>query len=234
MAQIISSESENELDEPKLSEEMRELLNAHDQADTEKQSIITLSLVSPEHYSKTQVMELFGCTKHKVDMARKWRRAYGPLQQTPEKRQFRQKLNLQQAKHFLEFLFGSNLIQDVAYGTTVITFDSGEKQVLPHAVLTAMRSHVVRDYKQHCKQNLSLSEDEFLSDSTLWKILRNIKPSQKRAMAGLDNVTANGLEDFLLLEDVETSLTDAKLRRALLRQLEQNKNRVQNALRNFE
>ena len=83
---------------------MRKLLNAYDQADTEKQRIIILPLVSPEHHSKTQVMELFGCTKHKVDMARKWR----PLQQRPEKRQFRQKRNLQHAKHFLEFLFGSN------------------------------------------------------------------------------------------------------------------------------
>ena len=64
LAQIISSNSESELDEPKLSEEMREILNAYDQADTEKQRIIILSLVSPEHYSKTQVMELFGCTKH--------------------------------------------------------------------------------------------------------------------------------------------------------------------------
>ena len=127
LAQIISPESESELDEPKLSEEMRELLNAYDPADTEKQRIIILSLVSPEHYSNTQVMELFGCTKHKVDMARKWRRAYGPLQQRPEERQFRQKLNLQQAKHFFEFLFGSNLMQDVAYGITVIKSLTAEK-----------------------------------------------------------------------------------------------------------
>ena len=131
LAKTISSESESELDGLKPSEEMRELLNAYDQTDTEKQTIIILSLVSPKHYSKTQVVELFGCTKHKVDVARKWRRAYGSLQQRPEKRQFRQKLNLQQAKHFLEFLFGSNLTQDVAYGTTVIKFDSEEKQVLP-------------------------------------------------------------------------------------------------------
>ena len=145
LAQIISSELESELDEPKLSEEMREHLNGYGQADTEKQRIIILSQVSPEHYNKTHVMELFGCTKHEVDLARKWRRPYGPLQQRPEKRQFRQKLNLQQAKHFFEFLFGSNLVQDVAYGTTVIKFDSGEKQVLPHAVFTAMRNHVVQD-----------------------------------------------------------------------------------------
>ena len=167
---------------------MINLLNTYDQADAEKQRIIILSLVSPEHFSKTQVMELFECTKHKIDMARKWRRAYGPLQQRPEKRKFRQKLNLQQAKHFLEFLFGSNFMQDV------------------DRMLTAMRSNVVQDYKQHCKENLSPSEDEFLSDSTLWKILRNIKPNQKHAVVGLDDVTANGLKGFLLLEDVVSSL----------------------------
>ena len=50
-------------------------------------------------------------------------------------------------------------------------------------------------------------------------------------MAGLDNVTANGLNCFLLLEDVVTSLTDAKLRRALLRQLEQSKRYLKIAYR---
>ena len=40
-AQIIPSESESELDEPKISEAMRERLNAYDQADTEKQRSIT-------------------------------------------------------------------------------------------------------------------------------------------------------------------------------------------------
>ena len=205
LAQITSSESESELDKPKLSEE-RENFSTH----TEKQRIIILSLVSSEHYSKTQVMELFGCTKHKVDIARKRQGAFRPLQQRPEKRQFRQKL---------EFLFGSNLMEDVTYGTTVIKSDSGEKQVLPRAILTATRSRAVQDYKRHCRENLSLLEDECLSDSTLWKILRNIKQSQKRAMVGFDNVTANDLKGFLLLEDVViTSLTDAKLR-----QLEQSK-----------
>ena len=42
-------------------------------------------------------------------------------------------------------------------------------------------------------------------------------------MAGLDNTTANGLEGFLLLEDIVSTLTDAKLKRAFLRQLEQSK-----------
>ena len=38
-----------------------------------------MSLVSPENYSKVQIMELFSCTKHKVDMARKWRKILRPF-----------------------------------------------------------------------------------------------------------------------------------------------------------
>ena len=39
-------------------------------------------------------------------------------------------------------------------------------------------------------------------------------------MAGLDNITVKG---FLLLEDILSTLTDTKLKRAFLRQLEQSK-----------
>ena len=42
-------------------------------------------------------------------------------------------------------------------------------------------------------------------------------------MAGLDNITASGLKGFLLLEDTVSTLTDAKLKRAFLRQLEQSR-----------
>ena len=84
LVQIISSESESKLDEPKLSEEMGELLNAYDQADTEKQRIIFYLWY---HLNITAKHKLWSCLDaHKVDMARKWQRAYGPLQQRPEKR----------------------------------------------------------------------------------------------------------------------------------------------------
>ena len=115
------------------------------------------------------------------------------------------------------------MIQDLAYGTTIIKYDSGERQMLPYAVITAMRSHVIQEYKHYCQEHLLLQKGQYLSDSCLWRILKNIKPSQKRAMAGLGNTTANGLEGFLLVEDIVSTLIDAKLKRAFLRQLEQSK-----------
>ena len=135
--------------------------------------------------SRSSLLEgaLHGLAGVYVDMAPKWRKIYGPLQQRKEEKQSRQKLNLGQAKHFFEYLFGSNLIQDVAYGTTIIKYDSGQRQVLPHAVITTMRSHVIQEYKHYCQGQLLLQKGQYLSDSSLWRI---IKPSQKCAMARLD------------------------------------------------
>ena len=165
LAAIISFESDSESTE--VSKEMRDLIDAYNNAESEKQRIVILSLVFPASYSKVQIMELFSCTKHKVDMAQKWRKIYGPLQQRKEEKHSRQKLNLEQAKHFFEYLFGSNLIQDVAYGTTTIKYDSGERQMFPHAhaVITAMRSHAIQEYKHYCQEQLLLQKGQYLSDS---------------------------------------------------------------------
>ena len=145
------------------------------------------------------------------------------LLQGKDEKYSRQKLNLEQANHLFEYLSGSNLIQDVAYGTVTIKYDSGERQMLPHAVITAVRSHAIQEYKHYCQEQLLLQKGQCLSNSSLWRILKNIKPSQKHAMAGLDSIAANRLKGFLLLEDIVSTLTDAKLKRVFLRQVEQSK-----------
>ena len=44
----------------------------------------------------------------------------------PEKQQFkRSRLDINKCEHFLDFVFNSGLLQDVAYGVTTIEFDSG-------------------------------------------------------------------------------------------------------------
>ena len=98
-----------------------------------------------------------------------------------------------------------------------------DRCVLMQSFNTALRSHVIQEYKHYSQEQFLLQKGQYLSDSSLWRTLKNIKPTQKRAMAGLDNVTANWLKGFLLLEDIVSTLTDAKLKSAFLRQLEQSK-----------
>ena len=74
-------------------------------------------------------------------------------------KQKRTRLDQLKCEHFLDFLFSSGLLQDVAYGTTNLVFDNGDRQTVPHAVLTARYQHVIDYYltvesrnSMHCLQ----------------------------------------------------------------------------------
>ena len=45
-----------------------------------------------------------------------------------------------------------------------------------------------------------------ISDTTLWSILNELKPSQQRALGGLDNVTAAGLKGFSMFGTILSQL----------------------------
>ena len=86
-------------------------------------------------------------------------------------------------------------MQDVAYGVTNLKFDSGDTQNIPHAILQSKFSHTITSYQNICKELDYTS----LPDSTLLKILRSLKPSQRKSLAGLDDITADAMNGFLFL-----------------------------------
>ena len=114
---------------------------------TMKDKLMILSVLPPEHYSKQKIMKLFNCSRYKVDASRKWRKTYGALMPKPIQKVYHKKLDILAAKHFINFLFGTNLLQDVAFSTTTLKYDTGEKQTMPRAILTAMKSHVMKSIR---------------------------------------------------------------------------------------
>ena len=96
-------------------------------------------------------MKVFQCTKYKIDRAKNWQASYSACGQTKHCKNTKFKMNMKKAEHILDFLFLSGAIQDVAYGVTTLKFDSGERQVVPHVVLTALRSHTIATYLEFCK-----------------------------------------------------------------------------------
>ena len=137
-------------------------------------------------------MTIFSCTRNRIQQARKWRNTFGSLSFNGEKIFTRNRMDLDFARHFVEFLFSSNLIQDVAYGTSFINFSDGSKQLLPKSILKLSKSHNINEYNKYCKS----FSFKLLSNSVLWQILKALKPGPQQAMAGLDNVTADGLTRF--------------------------------------
>ena len=86
----------------------------------------------------------------------------------PSKLKYKQnKLDIAKCEHFLDFIFNSGLLQDVAYGVTNLKFDSGEEQKIAHAIfLTTKYSRAIYFYYQMCSE----SEYHPLSKSTLFNI----------------------------------------------------------------
>ena len=67
-----------------------------------------------------------------------------------------------------------------------------------HAVITSKYKHITAYYLQFCQDN----NYESLSESSLYRILKELKPSQRKSLAGLDNTTADGLNGFSILADI--------------------------------
>ena len=89
--------------------------------------LVILSLIDSRKYLKQKIMETFNCTKYKIEQARKWNAINSGLV-LPIKVQFkRNKLNVSKYEHFLNFVFMSGLLQNVAHGVTKIKYDSGEE-----------------------------------------------------------------------------------------------------------
>ena len=68
-------------------------------------------------------MEIFDCTKHQIDQARKMKRENSGLSIPKKEKIIRNRLPQEKIEHFLEFLFSRGLLQDVAFGVNKIKFD---------------------------------------------------------------------------------------------------------------
>ena len=68
------------------------------------------------------------------------------------------------------------------------------------------RAHTFLAYKEYCR-NMEIEVP--LSDSSLWRILKEIKPSQQCSLAGLDDVACDGMNGITILQEIvkKTSLS---------------------------
>ena len=137
-------------------------------------------------------MKTFNCCRYIVDKARKLQpQCVGLVIPEKAKHSRINRLTIAKVEHFLDFLFSRNLMQDVTYGVNKIKFDSGDEQKVTNSILTMKYSHTIAYYHQFCSD----TSFEPFSESTLWRILRGINPSQRKSLAGLDDITTAGMND---------------------------------------
>ena len=143
-ASMLFSDSDEEIEN--IPDDLKLLFDAYVSADNEKQRTLILSAIPVKSYSMAQITNVFGCTKHRVQAARKWRSNFGALNVGQQQPFTRQKLDMNAAQNFLEFLFNSN-----------------STQIVTKAILTLSKSHAIIEYKQYCDK-FDLKK---LSDSTV-------------------------------------------------------------------
>ena len=163
--------------------ETEKLYHAFVSSNSNNEKCVILSFV-PNSYSKTEIMKLFNCSRYLLDKAKK--ASY--FQQINQSNFTKPKLDCEKTQHFIEFLFSSGAIQEVAYGTTILKFNELESQRIPK-VLTVMKSQIICMYKQYC-ESLTCKH---LPESYLYIMLSELKLNQRKASSGLDNITATGL-----------------------------------------
>ena len=143
-----------------------------------------------------------GITRHLIDRARK-HAALGfcgnPIE--PGK-YFRVKLTDQQINHFFDFIQFSGLVRDVASGTRSVTLSSNRKDIMPNVVRTVHKAEVIRLYEGACDKEGYSRVDGRPSTRTLWNIISNCPASQRKSLAGLDNVAAEGSDSFDLITSI--------------------------------
>ena len=76
------------------------------------------------------------------------------------------------------------------YGLTTVAMDNGEKYDLPKQIIQSQRAHALADYKKYCDETGFQS----LGKSKMYDIINNIKPAQRKTVAGLDEFVVEAVE----------------------------------------
>lgn len=119
-------------------------------------------------------------------------KTFGPCGVEPKKDKVYSRLSVQKARHFIDFLFSTRLLQEVAFGTTKLKFESGDKITISNTILNGLHEHATKEYLIYCKEKNYNS----LGLSTLLKVLHKRKPHIRRKLAGIDSFVVEGIEAF--------------------------------------
>ena len=160
---VLGSKKEENTEKYKITEELIQIKKIYEESDSISILIILLT-VDHEKCTEQDLMRVFGVSKYKIDQARKFRKENSGFKLSTTTQKSRVCMDISSTEHFFDFLFSSGACQDFACGTTKIKFE------------------YVAFYKRYCDS----IRYQPLSNSSLWHILNDMGPSQRKCLAGID------------------------------------------------
>lgn len=121
--------------------------------------------------------EFFHCSLYEVDLARDVLNSYGPCEIEPKVETVYSRLIEQKARHFIDFLFSTGLLQEFA--RSCLWLDQIE---IRNIILNCLHEHAINEYLIYCNE----IEYMALGRPTLIKVLKKMKPRIRRKLAGID------------------------------------------------
>ena len=100
--------------------------------------------------------------------------------------------------HFTGFISSPHFVQDVAHGTRTLKLSSGETISMPNVVRNMVAARIIKQYVSYCKE-IAFNH---LSERQLYRVLKYCPGQQRKALQGLDNISADGRCGVEKLENV--------------------------------
>ena len=146
-----------------------------------------------------------GLTRYRFTEAKRHCLTYGRGAPVQPERSPRTDVPSSQIEHFIAFITGAHIVQDLPFGEKSITLSNKDTIKIPNVIRTIVPERVVKQYHAYCAD----SGFKPLSRSTLLRILAVCPASTRKSLQGLDYVTSAGAQAFEDLADVVERLGDA-------------------------
>lgn len=164
-----------------------------------KLAVLTMGTAT---FSNRRLVDALHCSMRQVKNARKVFEETGICSFHTKTKQKRIKIDREKVKSFLQYLFSTGMIKIAAYGTSVHKYSIGTKILVPKPIIVGSKLQLIHSYKDHCTA-LGL---ESLSESTLFRIFDDLKPSERAIVCCLDNFLVEGQESVQEIIEIVTTI----------------------------
>lgn len=133
-----------------------------------------------------------GLTEYRFKMARQHALQYGRGAEIPKNKSPRLRINLNQLDHFLYYITGPHVTQDLPFGQRYLRLSSGEVLETPNVIRTTIPSRLVRQYQAYCEE----TGFKPFGAATMLRILCTCSATVRKSLQGLDDTAAAGGKAF--------------------------------------
>lgn len=166
------------------------IVDAYNHAANSRTQTQILSLIV-NNFTKTELQKMMpGVTIARIDAARKHAMVTGPGNIINAPKIYRMKLTKPKLAHFIDFVLNPVCSSVVGFGQTVLKLSSNEKLKIPKVVRNMIHARIISSYQSYCLE----SGFHSFSKATLYRILKVCSASKQKALRGLDNTSAAGME----------------------------------------